>query len=170
MALATKCASESAFASNKAELLNSIDSRFKFAANAFNGAENEEIKAINNGGDGDDKDSPQQDETNGFIKPDGKSSEMVCYSSATGKVVAANSPIVGTDYNSGKAKQINAELAKSTTGKTDFIYSETVNEPNTGKTTTENMLVVAWNGEQLTGNKKSKLVCVVTAPAPDCMK
>lgn len=166
--LLTLIAHCSAYAANKTEILKMIDARFQIAAKHFNGNETGEIKAVNGGGNGDIKDTPNQDEASGYMKPSKGTGEMICYKSNTGKVVTADSPDkIGNDFDKELASKISTALATDADGRVVVEYTKSIKDPNDAtKTISEPMLAVAWAKNTLTGNPASTLVCVITAPAP----
>jgi hypothetical protein len=144
-----------------------INNRFKEAAKAFNGNETGELKVINGGGNGDLSDSPAGDDS--FKKPTDDTSEMICYKSDTGKIVAANSPNkLGIEFKKDLADKINAELKTDADGKV-VVYRTTLRQDfnDASKQISKKMMTVAWSGVALTGNKNSKLVCTISASAPE---
>ena len=144
-----------------------INNRFKAAAKAFNGNETGELKVINGGGNGDLSDSPAGDDS--FKKPTANTSEMICYNSATGKIVAADSPNkLGIEYKKDLADKINAALKTDADGKA-IIYRTSLRQDFTdaSKQISKKLMTVAWSGMALTGNKNSKLVCTISASAPE---
>ena len=146
---------------------DTINNRFKAAAKAFNGNENGELKVINGGGNGDLSDSPAGDDS--FKKPENGTSEMICYKSDTGKIVAADSPNkLGLEYKKDLADKINAALKTDADGKV-IIYRTALRPDFTDDTKqiSKKVMTVAWSGMALTGNKNSKLVCTISASAKE---
>ena len=144
-----------------------INNRFKAAAKAFNGNETGEIKVINGGGNGDLSDSPAGDDS--FKKPENGTSEMICYNSGTGKIVAADSPNrLGVEFKKDISDKINTALKTDKDGKV-VIYRTALRQDfnDAEKKIAKKIMTVAWSGEALTGNKKSKLVCTISAIAPE---
>ena len=163
-------ANKASLASSDAETLDVrdiINNRFKAAAKAFNGNETGEIKVINGGGNGDLSDSTAG--TDSFKKPENGTSEMICYKSDTGKIVAADSPNrLGVEFKKDIADKINAALKTDEDGKV-VIYRTALRPDFTDakKQMSKKIMTVAWSGMALTGNKKSKLVCTISAIAPE---
>ncbi|MES2607308.1 MAG: hypothetical protein V4544_01030 [Pseudomonadota bacterium] len=149
------------------DVRNVINNRFKQAAKAFNGNETGELKVINGGRNGELSDSPAGDDS--FKKPTNDTSEMICYKSDTGKIVAADSPNkLGTEYKKDIAASINAALKTDIDGKV-VVYRTALRPDFTDATKqiSKKMMTVAWSGMALTGNKNSKLVCTISASAPE---
>lgn len=144
-----------------------INNRFKEAAKAFNGHESGEIKIINGGGNGDLSDSPTGDDS--FKKPVSGTSEMICYNSDTGKIVAADSPNkLGADFKKDISDKINEALKTDKDGKV-VIYRTALRQDfnDSQKKVAKKIMTVAWGKAALTGNKNSKLVCTISAIAPE---
>lgn len=144
-----------------------INNRFKEAAKAFHGNETGELKVINGGRNGDISDSPAGDDS--YKKPTSNTTEMICYNSSTGKIVAADSPNkLGIEYKKDLADQINTALRTDKDGKVIIYRTKSRQDfTDSSKQIAKKMMTVAWSGMALTGNKNSKLVCTISALTPE---
>lgn len=144
-----------------------INNRFKAAAKFFSGNETSDLKAINNGSNRYPSDSPGS--SNSFKKSTDGTSEMICYRSDTGRIVAAGSPNkIGMEYKKDLADKINTALKTDANGK--VVVYRTALRPDftdSSKQIPKQVMTVAWSGFALSGNKNSKLVCTISASAPE---